>query len=232
MIPYRFAIRATDENDVFLVNDITWVKSNPTPRQYSRRLVSSTEPFFHFAKTNDYYYDRDAFLYEKPKEKTVTNKKGSAYFDKIYSSDLSSPERLEAKKALHRAIQETIDGKISDFRMKIRGVHKLAFGGQQGGRNNEIKNNGFTIIKMTGKKMKRDIIESPVASSKDIDHPAIFPLQVIKELVSLLSPKDGIILDPFCGSGTTCLAAKELGRRYIGIDLSEKYCKISRERLK
>ena len=231
MIPYRFAIRAIDDNDVFLVNDITWVKSNPTPRQYDRRLVSSTEPFFHFAKTDDYYYDRDAFLYEEPKKKVVTNKKGSAYFDKIYQSDLSSPERLAAKKALHRAIQETIDGKISNFRMKIRGVHKLAFGGQQGGRNNEIKNNGFTIIKMTGKKMKRDILESPVADSKNIDHPAIFPLQVIKELVSLLSPEDGIILDPFCGSGTTCLAAKELRRKYIGIDLSEKYCEISRERL-
>lgn len=231
MIPYRFAIRAIDDNDVFLINDITWVKSNPTPRQYSRRLVSSTEPFFHFAKTDDYYYDRDAFLYEKPEKKKITSKKGSVYFDLIYASDLSDEEKDAAKKALHRAIQEIVDVKISDFRMKIRGVHKLAFGGQQGGRNNEIKNNGFTIIKMTGQKMKRDIIESHVACSKNIDHPAIFPLQVIKELVSLLSPEDGIVLDPFCGSGTTCLAAKELGRKYIGIDLSEKYCEISRERL-
>ena len=40
-----------------------------------------------------------------------------------------------------------------------------------------------------------------------------------------------IILDPFCGSGTTCVAAKKQGRRYIGIDISETYCKIARQRL-
>ena len=42
---------------------------------------------------------------------------------------------------------------------------------------------------------------------------------------------NGIIVDPFCGSGTTCVAAKMLGRDYIGIDISEEYCKIARERL-
>lgn len=43
---------------------------------------------------------------------------------------------------------------------------------------------------------------------------------------------NGIILDPFCGSGTTCVAAKMLGRRYIGIDISEEYCQIARDRLR
>lgn len=45
------------------------------------------------------------------------------------------------------------------------------------------------------------------------------------------NPTD-LVLDPFCGSGTTCVAAKMLGRRYIGIDISEKYCEIARQRLR
>jgi len=48
---------------------------------------------------------------------------------------------------------------------------------------------------------------------------------------SIVSWTDGIVFDPFCGSGTTCVAAKKLGRRYIGIELSEKYCRIARNRV-
>ena len=51
LVPYRFAIAATETFGLTLVNQITWAKVNPTPRQFKRRLVSSTEPFFHFFKT-------------------------------------------------------------------------------------------------------------------------------------------------------------------------------------
>ena len=115
--------------------------------------------------------------------------------------------------------------------MKIRGIHKKAFSGQDGGRNRQIDKQGFTVIKMRGNRLKRDIIESSVANSKNIDHPAIFPLKVIKELVQLLSNEGDTVLDPFNGSGQTCVAARDLNRKYIGIDLSEEYCKIARERL-
>jgi DNA modification methylase len=46
------------------------------------------------------------------------------------------------------------------------------------------------------------------------------------------SPPKGIVLDPMCGSGTTCLAAKKLGRRFIGIDINKKYVKLAKNRLK
>ena len=45
LVPYRFALAATETGLVKLVNEVTWVKRNPTPRQFRRRLVSSTEPF-------------------------------------------------------------------------------------------------------------------------------------------------------------------------------------------
>ena len=65
LVPYRFAIGATETGLVKLVNDVTWVKKNPTPRQFRRRLVSSTEPFFHFVKTENYFYNPDAFLVDE-----------------------------------------------------------------------------------------------------------------------------------------------------------------------
>jgi DNA modification methylase len=62
-------------------------------------------------------------------------------------------------------------------------------------------------------------------------HPTVKPLSVIHDLASRC-PEGGIILDPFCGSGTTLVAAKMLGRRYIGIDIEKKYCDIAEERLR
>lgn len=62
-------------------------------------------------------------------------------------------------------------------------------------------------------------------------HPTQKPLGVMKWILERYSQPNDLVLDPFCGSGTTCVAAKMLGRRYIGIDISEKYCEIARMRL-
>ena len=79
--------------------------------------------------------------------------------------------------------------------------------------------------------MKKDIIESPVENTKDINHPAVYPLYIIQELIKLLTDKGDIVLDPFNGSGTTCVAAKMLHRKYIGIEINPEYVKLARKRL-
>lgn len=73
---------------------------------------------------------------------------------------------------------------------------------------------------------------APEMRMKEFDHPAMFPEEVPNRLIKLLSYKNDIVLDPFNGVGTTTLVAKKLGRKFIGIDLSEKYCKTALERLK
>lgn len=62
-------------------------------------------------------------------------------------------------------------------------------------------------------------------------HPATFPDRLPVDFIKCFCPQDGIVLDPMCGSGTTLLAAKELGRKYIGIDISQKYCDLASRRL-
>jgi len=66
---------------------------------------------------------------------------------------------------------------------------------------------------------------------RDDSHPTIKPLGLMVKFIEWHSKEGDLILDPFCGSGTTCVAAKMLGRHYIGIDISEKYCEIARKRV-
>lgn len=68
-------------------------------------------------------------------------------------------------------------------------------------------------------------------SATKIGHPAPFPLELPSRLINLYSYKDDLVLDPFMGSGTACVAAKRLSRDYIGYDIEEKYCKMAKNRL-
>ncbi len=65
-----------------------------------------------------------------------------------------------------------------------------------------------------------------------IKHPAAFPLKMAEDHIYSWSNKEDIVLDPFAGSGTTCIAAKKLNRNYIGIEISKEYCDIAEERIK
>ena len=62
-------------------------------------------------------------------------------------------------------------------------------------------------------------------------HPAVFPDKIPYDFIQCFCPEGGVVLDPFVGSGTTCVMAKKLGRKYIGIDISQEYCDLSNERL-
>ena len=71
----------------------------------------------------------------------------------------------------------------------------------------------------------------PKHNRKDYNHPAIMAREVVERILSL-HENINLVLDPFVGSGTTAVIAKELGINYTGIDISEKYCEIARERVK
>lgn len=74
-------------------------------------------------------------------------------------------------------------------------------------------------------------IFTKLCKERGISHPARFPEQLAEFFVLAGSNKGDIILDPFSGSGTTCLVANNHGRRWIGIDANNDYCEISRIRL-
>jgi len=63
-------------------------------------------------------------------------------------------------------------------------------------------------------------------------HPTVKPQALMRYLCKLVTPPNGIVLDPFMGSGSTLLAAKEEGFKFVGIDMTEEYCEITKTRLK
>lgn len=73
---------------------------------------------------------------------------------------------------------------------------------------------------------------SPEHKMKDYGHPAMFPVELAYRTLKLFSFQDDVILDPFCGAGTTCFVASQTSRRYLGIDLSKDYCAIADNRIK
>ena len=63
------------------------------------------------------------------------------------------------------------------------------------------------------------------------DHPTVKPIDVMKYLIKMITPKDGIVYDPFTGSGTTLVACKELGYSFVGCEMEQKYVDITNERI-
>jgi len=79
---------------------------------------------------------------------------------------------------------------------------------------------------------QKKVFKYDIVQGKQKKHITEKPLPLLKHLLELKSNKDQLVLDPFCGSGSTLQACKELNRNYIGIEILEKYYKISKDRLK
>ena len=68
-------------------------------------------------------------------------------------------------------------------------------------------------------------------SAKRVKHPAPFPVELPKRCIEMFTFLGDVVFDPFLGSGTTAVAAKQTGRIYIGCDISDEYCNIAEQRL-
>ena len=80
--------------------------------------------------------------------------------------------------------------------------------------------------------MEYSVFNAATIPSAKFGHPTTKPIRLMKWLVNHHSNDNDIILDPFLGSGTTAVAAKQLGRRFIGIDINMDYCKIAEDQLR
>ena len=98
-------------------------------------------------------------------------------------------------------------------------------------KNEDLHNIEETKRKVRWKQSVEDNWADIEMTSKNI-HPTCKPLKICSYLIMLGSKRGDIVLDPFVGSGTTCLAAKMNNRKFVGIEMNEKYFKIAEERIK
>jgi site-specific DNA-methyltransferase (adenine-specific) len=98
----------------------------------------------------------------------------------------------------------------------------------------KLKTTGKVRVKKTfninSERYKDNIWECAVAKN-DTEHPAVFPVSLITDHITSWSNEGDLVYDPFIGSGTTALAARSLGRNYIGSEISKDYCLIAESRL-
>jgi len=242
-IPWRTAIRLIDEDGWILRNDVIWNKVKGAPDNSRDKLRNIHEHVFHFVKQRNYYYNADA-VRSKPQEAKVVNGSiisatgvsGVRYKRQIELSSVLSPtEKIAALRALNAMLDEVRARRIADFRMIIRGQQRTTHSDQAkvSGRAKEIRDKGFYFLKYhpNGSKPSDvwDII--PEDTQKREAHFAPFPEDLCRVPILATCPPVGVVLDPFCGTGTTLVVAKELGRSAIGIDISPAYAELARQRL-
>ncbi|MDY6874090.1 MAG: site-specific DNA-methyltransferase [Chloroflexota bacterium] len=88
-----------------------------------------------------------------------------------------------------------------------------------------------TIAKADFLAWTKSVWQFRAVQARQIGHPAPFPEELPHRCIQLYSYKEDVVLDPFAGSGTTCLAAKRDGRHFVGYEIQEDYCRLAEERL-
>lgn len=242
-IPWRVAFELTDNQGWVLRNSVVWNKLKGGMDNSKDRLGNVHENVFHFVKkSKGYYYNADA-IRSKPRDSKVVNGSivsatgvsGVRYKRQIeLSTSLSTSEKVLALGALEKMLSDLTAGSVSDFRMVIRGQQRTTHSDSEkvSGRAKELRDKGFYFLKYHPKGSKpSDVWEIiPEDTQGREAHFAAYPVDLCRIPLLATCPENGIVLDPFCGTGTTLVAAQHLKRKSIGIDISRRYLELSQDR--
>lgn len=243
-IPWRMAFAMIDNQKWTLRNSIIWNKHKGGLHSTNDRLRNVHENVFHFVKNaKGYFYNADA-IRTKPRETIVKNGSvisatgvsGVRYKRQIeLSTSLNEEEKQNAMTALNEVLRKITMGEASDFRMIIRNQQRTTHSDSStvSGRAKELVNKGFYFLMYhpdgTLPNDVWDII--PEDTQKREKHFAAFPEDLCRLPILATCPERGIVLDPFCGTGTANKVALSLERKSIGIDISQEYIDLAQKRI-
>jgi len=190
-------IEALCERGWFAIDDYLWHKTNPMPGYWPTRLRDGWEYCFHLAKSTRPYFNPDGV--RKPIGEWVESR-----LNKLGQNDLSR----------HNSVNESGFG---------RDISKWV------GKETVLPSN---VLSSDAPSEEEFIPSAHVPSNvisralvgKNKGHPAVFPVDLPLFFIKLLCPENGLVIDPFGGSGTTGIASLSLGRDCVLIDKNSQYC--------
>lgn len=94
-----------------------------------------------------------------------------------------------------------------------------------------FREKGVKVYGSYSTKKKYYVTPTNKADKDKYNHPTVKPLEIINNLVINSSQENDVILDPFMGSGTTCVSALQNNRKFIGMEIDENYFNIAKERI-
>lgn len=226
-----FALRA---DGWYLRQEIIWSKKNTMPESVNDRCTKSHESIFLLTKSPKYYFDFEAIMEDVSLgtharlSQDVQNQIGSTRANGGAKSNGNM-------KAVGRKLPGNITSKYEpDDEFHRTKSSLLKYSRKLAEINSGTKNNASfdrAMAIMPQKRNKRSVWEVASFPFKEA-HFATFPPKLIEPCILAGCPKDGAVLDPFFGAGTTGLVADRLQRNCIGIELNPEYIDIAERRIK
>lgn len=220
-VPWRVALALIDDG-WRLRNDIIWEKRNSIPTSARDRFKNAHEYVFFFTKAERYWCDLDAV-------KTPLKESSLRSMRQVLSMDHGAGilPRIGGNRAAHYGNRQ-YSGKAVAVRSKAAELREAGHANYQ---EHRLPVAGGTVLSLpAGGANPGDVWDLPTQPNRE-HHFAAFPSRLCERVIRFACPLDGVVLDPFCGSGTTLLTALRLGRRAVGYDLSAEYVAMTRRRI-
>jgi DNA modification methylase len=248
LVPHRVAI-ALQRDGWVVRNDVTWVKPNPMPQSVKDRLNTTTEQVFHLTANPDYWYDLDAIREPHSEAGKRRSQYGYEASHQSWREGGATPDEYagtDQDQALHPAGKNPGDV----FEVSVRPFPDAHFAVYPP----ELCKSPIQascppkVCVECGAGYMREVNREPVKYEYSERADAVggrtqssgtMKQTPTAEHVGWTQSCDcdtdatepGIVLDPFAGAGTTCLVAKRLGRRFVGIDLNPEYVAMAQKRV-
>ncbi len=211
-IPWRVAF-ALQADGWYLRQDIIWAKPNCMPESVTDRCTKSHEYIFLLTKSPRYYFDNEAIKevatgYDGRKDIMM---KGSPKYANGFVP--GQPAQTVSARGHERWKKRKNDG--------------TNYGGDGTGFQDH---SGYSNLENPYVRNKRSVWTITTRAFNEA-HFAVFPEALVVAPIKAGCPKEGIVLDPFFGAGTVGVVAKQLNRKYIGIELNPKYVKLAEKRI-